>query len=63
MSDSGTRRLHAGRKQISLAVIRILGAMSALLLAYFMFPLTNRDNVVLGLAAVVAGLIVFGFIF
>ncbi|MFL6069832.1 MAG: potassium channel family protein [Actinomycetes bacterium] len=63
MSDSGTRRLHAGRKQISLAVIRILGAMSALLLAYFMFPMTDRDNVAIGLVAVVAGLAVFGVIF
>ena len=63
MSDSGQRRLHASPKHIARAVVRIFGAIVALLLAYFMFPMTDRDNVALGLAAVVAGLAVFGVIF
>jgi hypothetical protein len=63
MSDSGPRRLHASRKHIVFALIRIFGAIVALLLAYFMFPMTDRDNLVLGLSAVVAGLAVFAVIF
>lgn len=63
MSGSAPRQMHAGRKQIALAVIRMMAAMAALLFAYFMFPMTDRDNVVLGLTAVVAGLVVFAYIF
>jgi voltage-gated potassium channel Kch len=55
--------MHASRRQIALAVLQILAAMVALLFAYFMLPLTDRDNLVLGVFAVVAGLAVFGFIF
>jgi voltage-gated potassium channel Kch len=55
--------MHAGRRQIALAVVRILSAMVALFFAYFMFPMTDRDNVVMGLVAVIVGLAVFGFIF
>ena len=62
--DGGTpRHWHATPHQIALAVGRILVAILALLLVYFMFPLDKDDNVALGLFTVLIGLTVFGLIF
>ncbi len=54
---------HAGRRQVIHALLRIAGSIASLLLVYFMFPLQDRDAVVLGMVAVVVGLSIFAVIF
>jgi hypothetical protein len=55
--------LHAGPSQVLWALARIGGEMASLLLVYFMLPLNDRDNAVLGLVTVAVGLTVFVAIF
>lgn len=55
--------MHAGRRQVIHALLRIAGSITSLLLVYFMFPLQDRDAVLLGMLAVVIGLSVFAVIF
>jgi voltage-gated potassium channel len=45
------------------SVVKAISAVGGLLLAYFMFPLNARDDVLLGAAAVTVGLVVFAVIF
>jgi len=55
--------MHAGRRQVVHALLRIAGSITSLLLVYFMFPLQDRDAFLLGMLAVVIGLSVFAVIF
>lgn len=52
-----------GARALLVTILRILLAMVALLVAYFVFPLDDRDNLTAGLLAVLGSLTIFGFVF
>lgn len=52
-----------GVRELLLTIARILIAMVSLLVAYFVFPLSDRDHGAVGLVAVVGALTIFGFVF
>ena len=53
----------AGPRDVAWMVLRMTVAVAALLLAYFMAPLDDRQNFVLGVLAVGVGVAVFGGLF
>ena len=58
-----TEHTDADRRELVMTIVRVLIAMVALLVAYFAFPLSDRDNPGIGLVAVVAALTIFGVVF
>lgn len=53
----------AGVRHVATALLRIIVAISALLLVYFEMPLQSGDDLTFGMFAVVVGLAAFGVIF
>jgi Trk-type K+ transport system membrane component len=62
-AGNGSGGMDPGVRELVLTIVRSLVAMTALLVAYFVFPDSGRDNPAVGLAAVVAALTLFGFVF
>ncbi len=64
MSESQQQPAQAADvRTVMVSLGRTLLAVAALLFVYFLLPLNDRDNVLVGLVAVVVGLSVFGAIF
>lgn len=63
MSDATQRLVSADGRTILVSLGRTALAVGALLFVYFLLPLSSRDNVTLGVVAVVAGGATFGAIF
>ncbi|HUV47402.1 MAG TPA: ion channel [Actinomycetes bacterium] len=71
MSESQQQRQHqparpaqaADARTVVASLARTALAVAALLFVYFLLPLTDRDNVPVGVAVVVVGMSVFGAIF
>ena len=63
MAEPDADRMDPGVRELLLTVARVLVAMVARLVAYFVFPLDDRDNPTAGFVAVVGSLTIFGVVF
>lgn len=63
MAEPDVKRMDPGVRELLLTIARVLIAMVALLVAYFVFPLDDRDNPTAGLVAVFGALTIFAIVF
>lgn len=63
VAKDGSEPMSPGARQLLLTILRVVAALVTLLVAYFAFPLSDRDSPAIGLVAVVGALTIFGFVF